>query len=118
MGLARNLLGIERSRSYAAKLSEIWLAVRLELSYSKDQILREYLERIEFGRLSIGVSAAARSYFGESLDNLRPAEQIAIITMIKNPAKYDLAREPEAFRMRYALIIRELVTQGIIDEKD
>jgi penicillin-binding protein 1C len=118
MGLARNLLGVERTRSYSAKFSEILLALRLELSYSKSQILTQYLERIEFGRLSIGVSAAARSYFGVSLESLRPAEQIALITMLKNPAKYDLAREPEAFRVRYALIIRELVSTGIILESE
>jgi membrane peptidoglycan carboxypeptidase len=118
MGLARNLLGVERTRSYSAKFSEILLALRLELSYSKRQILGQYLERIEFGRLSIGVSAAARSYFGVSLESLRPAEQIALITMLKNPAKYDLAREPEAFRVRYALIIRELVSQGIMNKEE
>jgi membrane peptidoglycan carboxypeptidase len=118
MGLARNLLGIERARTLSAKFSEILLALRLELSYSKSQILGQYLERIEFERLSIGVSAAAKSYFGASLENLRPAEQIALITMLKNPAKYDLAREPEAFRVRYALIIRELVSQGIMNKEE
>jgi penicillin-binding protein 1C len=118
MGLARNILGIQRERSYAAKLAEVWLALRLELSYSKDQILREYLGRIEFGRLSIGVSAAANSYFGVAIEQLRPAEQIALITMIKNPAKYDLAREPEAFRARYTYIIWELVSLGIIPAND
>ena len=118
MGLARNLLGVTRDRSIGAKLEEIALAIRLELAYSKSEILRLYLERIEFGRLSIGVASAARAYFGVELGELTTAEQIALLTMIKNPGRYDLTREPEAFRIRYIRIVGLLRDHGVMSPSE
>jgi len=55
MGLARNILGINRDRGWTQKIQEAFLAFRLEAKYSKDEILVEYLNRIHFGRLSVGI---------------------------------------------------------------
>ena len=52
MGLARNLLGINRERTVFAKLEEILYAVLLETRYTKEEILIAYFDRAHFGRNS------------------------------------------------------------------
>lgn len=67
MGLARNLLGINRKRTVSGKIQEIVLAIRLEIRYSKSEILSAYLNRVHFGRLAIGIGSASEAYFGKPL---------------------------------------------------
>lgn len=100
MGLARNVLGINRERNFSEKFREILLAFRLESRYSKREILLEYLGRANFGRLAIGIGAASEAYFGKPLKSLTPAENIALLSLIRNPTQYDPTREPEAFLKR------------------
>lgn len=67
MGLARNLLGINRKRTISGKIQEIILALRIEIRYSKSEILSAYLGRVHFGRLAIGIGSASEAYFGKPL---------------------------------------------------
>ncbi len=64
MQLARNLF-LDQSRTLERKLKEIVLAIRFERSFSKDELLELYLNRIYFGEGAYGVQAAARRYFCE-----------------------------------------------------
>jgi penicillin-binding protein 1C len=114
MGLARNLLGINRDRNLLEKIQEMLLAFRIEARYSKQEILLEYLNRVSFGRLSTGIGAASEAYFGKPLRLLTPAENIALLTLIRNPSRYDPVREPEAFLRRMELVTNTLETNRII----
>lgn len=114
MGLARNILGINRNRGWKEKLQEVVLALRIEAKYSKEDILAGYLNRVHFGRLSVGIGAAAQRYFGKPIDQLTPAEHIALLALIRNPGQYDPVTEPEAFRKRYLTVISTLKETGIL----
>lgn len=116
MGLARNILGINRERSFGAKAQEVVLALGLELRFTKDEILKEYVNRIEFPRISVGVESVARSFFGKKYDQLTDAEKVAILTMVRNPRKYDPIREPEAFEERFQSVVNVLVSRGVISQ--
>jgi penicillin-binding protein 1C len=114
MGLARNLLGVNRERDFSGKIQEILLAIRIESRYSKREILLEYLNRVSFGRLSTGIGAASEAYFGKPLRSLTPAENLALLALVRNPSRYDPVREPEAFLKRMELVTNALETGGVL----
>lgn len=117
-GLVRNSLWIEEERTWGKKLLEAAYALRVDGKYPKEKILSEYLNRISFGRLSKGFAAASRSYFGKEPRNLTQAEQIALLAMAKNPAKYDPAKNPATFRTRFESVVSALVEAGVVNSSD
>ncbi len=63
-----------RPRTFRAKIIEAVTALRLEQEWSKQRILAAYLNRVDFGNLNIGLSAAADYYFGKPVSDLSDAE--------------------------------------------
>lgn len=117
-GLVRNALWIEEERTWGKKMLEAAYALRVDGKYSKEKILSEYLNRVSFGRLSKGLAAASRSYFGKEPHNLTQAEQVALLAMAKNPARYDPVKNPVAFRTRFESVVTTLVEAGIVSAAD
>ena len=93
--LARNayLSEIKSQRSIRRKLSEMYIAWRLEKKLSKDQILEAYLNTIYLGYGNYGVSAAARTYFSKDVDELSLAECAALAALPQAPDSYALITE-------------------------
>ena len=90
--LARNayLAEIKSQRSISRKLSEMYIAWRLEHSLTKDEILEAYLNTIYLGYGNYGVNAAARTYFSKSVDELTLAESAALAALPQAPDSYAL----------------------------
>src|SRR5262245_30066884 len=82
--LARNSFSL-KERTYRRKLLEIFLARRIEESFSKQKILELYLNRIYFGGGMYGAEAAARGYFGKSAREMTLAECATLAGLIKSP---------------------------------
>ena len=93
--LARNayLAEIKSQRSISRKLSEMFIAWRLEHKLTKDQILEAYLNTIYLGYGNYGVSAAARTYFSKDVDELTLAECAALAALPQAPDSYALITE-------------------------
>ena len=93
--LARNayLAEIKSQRSISRKLSEMFIAWRLEHELTKDQILEAYLNTIYLGYGNYGVSAAARTYFSKDVDELTLAECAALAALPQAPDSYALITE-------------------------
>ena len=93
--LARNayLAEIKSQRSIRRKLSEMYIAWRLEKNLTKDQILEAYLNTIYLGYGNYGVSAAARTYFSKDVDVLTLAECAALAALPQAPDSYALITE-------------------------
>lgn len=93
--LARNayLAEIKSRRSISRKLSEMFIAWRLEHKLSKDQILEAYLNTIYLGYGSYGVSSAARTYFSKDVDELTLEECAALAALPQAPDSYALITE-------------------------
>ena len=93
--LARNayLAEIKSQRSIHRKLSEMYIAWRLEKNLSKDEILEAYLNTIYLGYGNYGVSAAARTYFSKNVDELTLAECAALAALPQAPDAYALITE-------------------------
>ena len=117
------------------KLREAALAYHLTRKYSKEQILRDYLNTIYFGNGAYGIEAAARTYFqpyhpgcdepGRPLcaSQLAPHEAALLAGMIASPSAYDPIANPDAARDRRDLVLRymrdqELLTPAAVPGRD
>lgn len=112
--LARNVF-LSHSQTVERKIKEAILAVRLERSFSKEEILELYLNEIYFGEGSYGVEAAARRFFGKSCRNLSLSEAALLAGLPANPAAYSPLRHPEAALRRRNSVLRRMRAAGMID---
>lgn len=106
------------TRSLPNKLLEIWLALRLERTMNKDEILEQYLNRAPYGNQLIGVEAAARHYFGKPAIALSIAESAFLAALPNSPSTLNPFRNPDAARPRQRLILRKMRTQEMISEDE
>ena len=81
---ARKMADLE-GITYARKLREATLAMKLSQNYSKDEILWAYLNSVYFGRGAYGVEAAAQAFFGKDAQQLTVEEDMVLAGMIKQP---------------------------------
>lgn len=111
--LARNLF-LTHERTFTRKLKEVALAVELERSYSKDQILELYFNQIYFGDGAYGVEAAAKTFFGKPLQELTLPECALLAGIPANPSLYSPRRRAQAALLRRGKVLRNmLVTRAI-----
>lgn len=103
-------------RSFDRKIKEIILAVRLEGTLSKDEILELYLNEIFLGQNSYGVTAAAQTYFNKTLEELNPGEAAYLAALPKAPSTYHPVREVSRAIDRRNFVLREMVENGYITE--
>jgi membrane peptidoglycan carboxypeptidase len=72
------------------KLKEMSLAIGLEKKYSKDEILRQYLNITGFGGSVYGIEAAANYYFNTTAANLTLPQAASLVAIVNNPVKFQL----------------------------
>jgi len=119
--LARNLYFDEQQRASAnplRKLREAVLALQLDRSLSKDQILERYLNRVYFGNLAYGVEAASRTYFAKGARDLDLAESALLAGLLQSPAAYDPFTRLAAARARQQIVLRRMVDVGDISRAE
>jgi len=104
-----------RPRTWRAKLIESVTALRLEQSWSKDQILAAYLNRLDFGNLNIGLAAAADYYFGKPVSDLSDAEASFLAGLPKNPRKLNPHLAADAARRRQMTVLERMRGNGSLD---
>ena len=111
-------LFLSRERSLIRKIKEAILSIRLEIVFSKDEILEIYLNQIYYGHGSYGVEAAARTYFGKNVQNLTLAESALIAGLPKSPNNYSPYRNPKRARSRRNHVIRRMAQEGFIKRNE
>ncbi|HCP81674.1 MAG TPA: penicillin-binding protein [Octadecabacter sp.] len=115
--VAKNFL-LDGSRRVERKIQEIILAPRIEETLGKEGILELYLNEIDLGVRSFGVTAAARSYFNKPLSELSPAEAAFLAVHPKAPYSYHPVRNREAALERRDFILEEMFENGYINENE
>jgi penicillin-binding protein 1A len=115
--VAKNFL-LSNEVSFARKVKEAILAMRIEQAFSKEHILELYLNEIYLGRGSYGVAAAAMNYFNKSLDELTIAEVAYLAELPKAPNNYNPQRYPEAALARRNWVIGRMAEDGHITAVD
>lgn len=109
--LARNLF-LTRKKSLSRKCKEIITAVRIERSYSKDEILEMYLNQFYFGRGAYGIQAAAQTYFGKIPLDLKIEECALLVGLLRAPGRFHPLRKPETAVGRRNLVLQNMVKNG------
>jgi penicillin-binding protein 1A len=110
----RRLLGSGGVR----KLRELQVAMELERSYSKDQILEAYMNEIYLGRVGYGFQAGARALFDKDAWELDPAQGALLAAIVQVPATYDPFRRPENALRRRNVVLRLMAEQGYLTDED
>ena len=109
--LVKNAL-LTPQKSVDRKVKEAVLAVRLEDTLSKPEILERYLNTVYFGNGAYGVQAAAETYFDTDVGRLDAAQAATLAGVIRNPVGYDPIRRPAAARARRDLALEAMVERG------
>lgn len=104
-----------RPRTFRAKVIESITAVRLEQSWSKEQILGAYLNRLDFGNLNLGLAAAADYYFGKPVSDLSDAEAAFLAGLPRNPRKLNPHVALEAARRRQITVLERMQANHRLD---
>ena len=107
-----------RRRNMPTKAREFAMALQLERSMCKDEILETYLNRAPFGGNIRGVQAASTIYFGKPAAKLSPGEASLLIGMLQSPSLFRPDRRPEAARRRRDFIIRLLERRGVFTREE
>lgn len=79
---------LSRERTYLRKFNEILLSIKMELKYSKDEILEMYLNKIPYGHNAHGIEAAAKTFFGKSARDLTIAEASILASLPVAPTRF------------------------------
>ena len=103
---------VVRPRTARGKWRELAIALRIESSLSKAQILEEYLNRVEFGPNLRGIDAASRHYFDKPAAQLDLAEAAALVSIPRGPTLYDPARGTRAVLRRRDRVLERMIAQG------
>jgi penicillin-binding protein 1C len=104
-----------RPRTFRAKIIESITALRLEESWSKEQILGAYLNRLDFGNLNLGLAAAADYYFGKPVSDLSDAEAAFLAGLPRNPRKLNPHVALEAARRRQNTVLERMQANHRLD---
>lgn len=121
--LAKNFLQNQglydvNDRSLRRKIQEAIMSVWLEWTFSKDQILSMYLNRMYLGAGTYGIDAAARKYFGKSSRNLTVFEAAVIAGLLKAPSKYSPAQNIKKSKERAKVVLDLMADAGYIRNAD
>ena len=107
-----------RPRTWRTKFIEAATALRLEQSWSKDKILCEYLNRVDFGNLNIGLAAAADYYFGKPVADLSVAEAALLAGLPRNPRRLNPHLALEKAQQRQSVVLKRMEENGWLDARD
>lgn len=105
-------------RNIFNKLVEIILATRLELRYTKDEILAMYASYAPFGGNVVGIEAAAWRYFGRSASELSWAEAATLAVLPNAPSAIHPGKNRDALRAKRDRLLERLLQYGKIDSTD
>lgn len=113
--LARNIF-LNFDKNYKRKVEEIFIAVKLEQKYSKDQILEFYINNIYFNNNAYGINTAAIKYFNTECSKLN-LSQICFLAAIPNdPEYYDPLKHPDNTLQRRNLILKKMMEYSYITD--
>jgi monofunctional glycosyltransferase len=113
--LAKNLY-LGDQRTLTRKLTEVFVALRMERALSKRRIFELYLNLIEWGDGVFGVEAAARHYFGTSAAALSPRQATLLAAVIINPRRFSVLAPPRRIERRVRMIAGRMHRRGALDD--
>lgn len=114
---AKNLF-LNFDKTWKRKWDEMWYTIKIENSYSKDEILEGYLNTINYGHGMYGIENASKFYFGKSAKDLDLAEAAILSGIPKAPSNYSPLIDFDAAKKRQLLVLNLLLESEIITEEE
>jgi len=115
MQVARNFF-LSREKTYLRKLTEIFLALKIENELTKPEILELYFSKIYLGNRSYGFAAASQVYYGKDINELSLAQIAMLAGLPKAPSRYNPIADPERATIRRNYVLARMYELGMIDE--
>ncbi len=112
--LARSLF-LKPEKTWRRKLQEMLLALQIEKSFTKSEILTFYCNQVYMGHGRYGVEAAARYFFGKPGKTLSLGEGALLAGLVQRPEAYSPIRSPDRARARRNLVLSRMVQMGKAD---
>lgn len=116
MQVARNFY-LSRQKTFARKIDEVLLAMKIDQELSKEKILELYLNKIYLGKRAYGVAAAAEVYYGKSLSELTLPELAMIAGLPKAPSTINPITNPIAAKNRRDHVLERMYELKYIDRE-
>jgi penicillin-binding protein 1A len=116
--LAKNLFPREHLNKFQLvlrKLKEWIIAIRLEHSYTKQEIFAMYLNTVEFSDNAFGIKSAAQTYFGKKVDSLKVEEAAVLVGMLKAPYQYNPRLHPQAALKRRNTVLAQMFKYNFLN---
>ncbi|GHG65275.1 PBP1A family penicillin-binding protein [Comamonas sp. JC664] len=106
------------AKTLTRKIREAILALRLEESLTKEEILYLYLNNVFLGHHSYGVQSAAENYYRKDVRDLTLGEMTLIAGLPQAPSRYSPFLRPEAARKRRSYVLRRMLVEGMISQAE
>ncbi|MCH4053512.1 MAG: PBP1A family penicillin-binding protein [Atopobiaceae bacterium] len=118
--LVRNtILSDERyDQTLKRKVREAYIAIQMEKTYTKDQILNMYLNTIYYGNGAYGIQVASITYFNKNASDLTLAEAALLVGLPQSPSYYDPFTNPDAAVARRNTVLDRMLTAGDITQEE
>jgi penicillin-binding protein 1A len=114
--LARNMF-LGHERTIKRKILEFALALKLEATFTKDEILERYLNQIYFGEGVYGVQSASRFFFGKNAKDVDINEAALLAGLPKNPNGYSPYKYPQRAEARRKIVLSAMLDNGVINKR-
>jgi len=114
-GLLSSIPGL---RMLIIKTKEWIMAIRLERSYSKKEILLMYLNTVDFGSGAFGIKSAAKTFFNKAPKDLKLEESAVLVGLLKGPSYFSPVKNPERSLLRRNTVIGQMQKYGFIQAAD
>jgi penicillin-binding protein 2A len=111
--LAKNAL-LSPQRTYTRKAEELFLAVKLEKVYSKDDILQMYLNQVYFGSGAWGIGNAAKKYFAKNINDVTISEAAMLAGLLHAPESLDPYQHYDLAMKRRNVVLAKMKELGMI----
>lgn len=120
--LAKMLFPREANQSFVElavrKFREWVIAVKLEKSYTKEEIITMYLNKFDFLNLAVGINSAANIYFSTSPDSLKVEQAAMLVGMAKNPSLFNPVRRPDKTLGRRNVVMSQMLKYDKITQTE
>ena len=108
--------GMSKVKMVWIKLKEWVTAVKLERSYTKDEIITMYLNQVFFGSNAYGIKAAAQTFFAKTPAALTVEEAATLVGMVNKPTRYNPALNPDKSIVRRNFVISQMEKAGYLSK--
>ena len=98
-----------------SKFKEWQTAVKLEKSYTKEEIITMYLNKFDFIYNAVGIRSAAKVYFNTTPDSLNIQQAAVLVGMLKNSALYNPVKNLDLMLMRRNIVLSQMAKYGYLN---